>query len=164
MPPSPNLTTASIILVAAWLLVMGLARRSVWQIALISLPGTILHELSHFILGILLFARPVSVNMIPRRQGNGWQLGSIAFSGLNVINAVPVAYAPLLLVGLAWVLFERWTMPVFQSGDYLAWVLSGYVVACALFSCLPSPTDIRVGGLSLFVWGAVCFGVWLLWH
>jgi hypothetical protein len=156
--------TASIVLVASWLVVMRLARRSAWQIALISLPGTALHELCHFLLGTILMAKPVSVGLIPKRKGNGWQLGAVEFAGLNIINAAPVAYAPLLLVGLAWVLFDRWMMPVLQAGDYPVWVLSGYVIACALFSCLPSPTDIRAGGLSPLVWAAVCYGAWWLRH
>ncbi|MGD1074909.1 MAG: hypothetical protein ABR903_02340 [Thermodesulfovibrionales bacterium] len=156
--------TASIVLVAAWLVVMRLARRSAWQIALISLPGTALHELSHFLIGTLLLAKPVSVSLIPKRKGNGWQLGAVEFTGLNIINAAPVTYAPLLLVGLAWLLFDRWMMPVFKAGGYSVWVLSGYAVACALFSCLPSTTDIKASGLSPFAWGAVCYGVWWLCH
>jgi len=172
LPPVPlahrfgvtALMTPSIILVVAWLVVMHIARRSAWQIALVSLPGTALHELCHFLLGGLLMAKPVSVSLIPGRQENGWKLGAVKFTSLNIINAAPVAYAPLLLVGLAWILFDRWMLPVFQAGDYPVWVLSGYAVACALFSCLPSPRDIRVGGLSTFVWGAVCYGVWWLCH
>src|SRR5208282_1833152 len=152
------------VLVAAWLVVMRLARRSAWQIALISLPGTALHELSHFLIGSVLLAKPVSVSLIPKRKGNGWQLGAVEFTGLNIINAAPVAYAPLILVGVAWVLFDRWMLPVFQARDYQVWLLSGYAVACTLFSCLPSPRDIRVGGLSPFAWGAVCYGVWWLCH
>ena len=159
-----DLMMESIVLVIAWLSLMLLARRSAWQIALISLPGTAAHELSHFLVGTLLLAKPVSLNLIPKRQGKSWQLGAVSFSGLNIFNAAPVAYAPLLLVGAAWVLFDRWMLPVFQAGDYPIWVLSGYAVACTLFSCLPSPTDIRVGGLSTFAWGGVCYGFWWLYR
>ncbi len=152
----------SIILIACWLVAMLLSRRSIWQVGIISLPGVALHELSHLTVGTLMLAKAVSVSLVPKRQGDRWQLGSVNFTGINIFNAAPVAYAPLLLVGLAWALLNRWVVPVFNSGNYPLWVLSGYVVACALFSCLPSRQDIRMGGLSTFAWGAVCYGLWWL--
>jgi hypothetical protein len=97
----------SVILVLAWLVVMRSTRSSGWRAALLSIPGTVLHEAAHLFVGLLFFAKPVSINLIPRRRDNHWVLGSVS-ANLNFFNAVPVAFAPLLLIGMAWLLLELW--------------------------------------------------------
>lgn len=152
------------LLVLAWLGLMRGARSSGWQVAAISLPGTMLHEAAHFVVGLLLCAKPVSVSLFPKRDGDSWILGSVGFSNLTLWNAAFVAFAPLLLVGIAWELFGLWMQPAFSAGQYLSWLLSGYVTACALFSCLPSITDLKVGALSALLYGALGYGLWWASH
>ncbi|HJV34908.1 MAG TPA: hypothetical protein VJ604_07565, partial [Geomonas sp.] len=68
-----------------------------WQISWL-LPGTILHELSHLLLGAVTGGRPVGFSIIPRRAGQGrWVLGSVTISRPGVISALPSALAPLAL-------------------------------------------------------------------
>jgi hypothetical protein len=153
----------SIILVLAWLLILGLARRQFFHIALLGFPGVVLHELMHLVVGVVLLAKPTSMNLIPRRQGNAWLFGSVSFAGLNTFNAAPVAYAPLLLLGVAWLLFYHWMLPLFDAQHYLIWIVSGYVIGCAIFYSAPSITDMKVGGWSTVFWGVVVTGGWWLW-
>jgi hypothetical protein len=51
-------------------------RDSMWRVALLSLPGTIAHELTHLIVGLLLHAQPHGFSVWPRPRGNAWTLGS----------------------------------------------------------------------------------------
>jgi len=134
----------SIALAAAWFALLRGARSSRWRVALLSIAGTIGHEMMHAAVGWALNAKPVSFSIFPRRNGDTWILGSVTFRNLNIWNSAPVAFAPLLL-----------------AGSYGTWLLSGYVVACCLFACLPSPDDIRIGALSGFMYGALGYGLWL---
>ena len=44
---------------------------------LFTLAGTICHELAHFVAAKLTGARPAAFTVIPRRVGQGWELGSV---------------------------------------------------------------------------------------
>ena len=153
----------SITLLVLWLMLLLLAQKQFFHIALIGFPGVLMHESMHLIVGLVLLAKPVSFNLIPHRTANSWQFGSVSFRGLNLFNAAPVAYAPLLLLGIAWLLFNHWMLPMFLAQRYLEWLLSGYLIACALFSSLPSTTDIKVGGRSTLCWAVIGIGGWWFW-
>ena len=157
-------TLASAVLILTWLGVMRSTRYSKWQLAMISLPGTVMHEALHGVVGLVLFAKPKSFSIFPRRQGNTWVLGSGGFTNLNIWNAAPVAFAPLLMLGIGWLLYLNWMLPTFMMANYLIWVASGYVTACALFSCIPSSTDIKAGAVSGLMYGSIGFGVWHVVH
>ena len=155
---------ASAALILTWLIVMRSTRYSKWQIALISLPGTFMHELLHGLVGLVLFAKPRSFSIFPKRQGDTWVLGSVGFANLTIWNAAPVAFAPFLMLGIGAPLFQYGMLPSFLRADYWMWVACGYGVACSLFSCLPSATDFEVGGLSGVMYGGIGFGVWYFVH
>lgn len=157
-------TLPSLLLILAWLGVMRSTRYSRWQVAVISLPGTFMHELLHGLVGFLLFAKPRSFSIFPKRQGNTWMLGSVGFTNLNIWNSAPVAFAPLVMIGIGWLLYEHWMLPTFMMANYLIWVASGYVTACTFFSCIPSTTDIKAGAVSGLMYGSVGFGLWHFAH
>ena len=149
---------ASGLLILAWLVVMRSTRSSKWQLAMISLPGTVTHEALHGMVGLLLFAKPKSFSIFPKRQGNTWVLASVGFTNLNIWNAAPVAFAPLLMLGIGWLLYERWMLPTFLLADYWIWLSSGYVTACCFFPAfrqrptsklVPSPDSCT----AVSVWG-----------
>lgn len=157
-------TLPSLLLILAWLGVMRSTRSSGWWVAVISLPGTVLHEALHGMVGLVLFAKPKSFSIFPKRQGNTWVLGSVGFANLNIWNAAPVAFAPLLMLAIGWLLYVNWMLPTFMVANYWIWVASGYVTACAFFSCIPSTTDIKVGAISGLMYGGIGFGVWHFAH
>ncbi|MBF0359248.1 MAG: hypothetical protein HQL70_11650, partial [Magnetococcales bacterium] len=79
------------------------AANSRFSISFINLFGTFCHELAHLIVGFLLLAKPNKFSLWPTRQaGGGFVLGSVSFSNLRFFNAIPTAFAPLLLVILAY--------------------------------------------------------------
>ena len=49
-------------------------------------------EAVHGLVGLLLFAKPRSFSIVPKRQGDTWVLGSVGFTNLNIWNAAPVAF------------------------------------------------------------------------
>lgn len=152
----------TILIVLCWLEGLRRARRSAWGAALLSIVGTVLHEMAHLLVGALMLARPTSFSIFPKRTASGWVLGSVGFRNLNILNAGPVAFAPLLLAGVTWAAYAFWAQPAFSAGNYLSWLLSGYVMAVSLFSSIPSATDIRLGARSGLLYGAIGYGLWVL--
>ena len=65
---------------------------------LLTVSGTICHELAHFIVGWATGAAPAHLTVIPRRQGRHWQLGAVTLTRVRWFNAAPAALAPLLIV------------------------------------------------------------------
>jgi hypothetical protein len=122
----------------------------------VSICRALARQFVHALVGWLVGARPTSFSIIPKRQKNGWLLGSVGFRNLNIWNAAPAAFAPLLLAWVGWLVFAHWMQPAFHGHQYLSWLLAGYVAAVALFSCVPSSIDIRMGASSALMYCAVC--------
>src|SRR5579871_2513217 len=123
------------------LLLMHLSRRAgLWLFALVVFPGTALHELSHWLVALILGARPTFPSLVPHRVGNVWQLGEVRFRPGH-LRAMFVALAPLLLAPLAlW-----WTLAFVVPAAWPWWyLLHVWIAAGLLYSCLPSRTDLRL--------------------
>lgn len=164
MPTFESDYIPSLVVIGAWFALLRALRFSGYGIAFLSLAGTSLHELAHYLVGLVLGAKPEAVNLFPRRREDRWVLGSVSFANLNIWNSAFVAFAPLLLVGVSLLVFEFWMYPAYLGAHYLSWCAAGYVAACALFACVPSSTDIKVGALSALMYGAVGYGLWYAAH
>ena len=102
-----NLTSDRFFLILAVIVLSSLkhsAYKSMWLTMLINLPGTILHECAHLIVGFLLNARPVSFSLFPKKAGDNYVTGQVGFSNLKFYNALPTSLAPLLLLVFAFLL------------------------------------------------------------
>jgi hypothetical protein len=153
-----------LLLVVAMLLGQRMARSGgIVAIALVRLPGVILHELAHLLAGTLLRAGPAGFSLVPRHRGNGrWTLGSVSFRRVTAVNAVPVALAPLGLLPLALLLGRHWFA---WFPPTLTTTLLLYATACLLAgNALPSRQDLRVAAnwRSLLLYGSLGGAVWYL--
>ncbi len=97
--------TIGLFAVLFWV-VQNALKRFVRLWALLTLPATILHELAHTLVGLVLAAGPRSINIWPRRvSASSWRLGYVAFQRLRWWNGGAVALAPLiwllLILGIA---------------------------------------------------------------
>ena len=135
--------TADVAFVVASLVVVLAARRWVLLYALLVLPGTVLHELAHWLVGLVTGARPGALHLVPVRQPgrSTWTLGAVGFRRVHWLNAVPVALAPLLLLPAAIGLFL-----LARASDPATWQhwASLYAATVAMVCCLPSPADWRL--------------------
>ena len=103
-------------------------RRTPRFFSLISLPGTVGHELLHFLVGTLTLAKPVKVSLIPKFHRDGSAtLGFVMFSNIRWYNALWVGFAPLLALPAAvWLVYYRSAQIPPLSWRELAW---SYVAA-----------------------------------
>lgn len=109
---------------------------------LLTAPGTLCHELAHFGVGLLSNAEPVGINMIPRRRGRIWELGSVTFANLRWYNAAPAALAPLLVLLVPLAVAAWRTGPGWRFGP-LDLALAP-LLASQFLSFWPSPVDWRL--------------------
>lgn len=107
---------------------------SFWFVAL---PGTIVHESLHWLVGKLLGARPYNFSVVPQYGADHVTYGSVSFESFNTFNAAPTALAPLLGIPLALVIwpYAQNLDTVWQKG-LVIWCL-GAVIA----QSLPSQAD-----------------------
>jgi len=152
---------ASVVLVVVFAAGLRAVRDSFWRVALLSLPGTIAHELAHLVVGYALGARPQRFSLWPRREGNRWILGFVTFGNLNVLNAAPVALAPLALLPLALLCFRHVLVPLWESRELVWWVAGGYLTAAVFLASLPSVGDWKIGARSTVLYAAIAVVAWL---
>lgn len=132
------LTSVSAIAIALhWL------RRMPRFFSLLSLPGTIGHEVLHFLVGTLTLAKPIKASLLPAFHRDGsTTLGYVMFANIRWYNAVFVGLAPLLALpfALALVHHRSTQVPPWEWTE-LAW---GYLAANLAYSCTPSRADIAL--------------------
>jgi hypothetical protein len=159
--PSPAQWAFLAALVAMLGLLHG-ARRCFWVFTLLVLPGTLAHEGCHLLLGLLLNGQPARFNLLPRREGRGWELGSVSFRHLTWYNAFFIGMAPLLLLPAAYGLL-RWRLggqPVFGWPEALAI----FVIANLVYAALPSWQDCKLAARSPVGWLLLAGGAAWAWH
>jgi hypothetical protein len=95
---SVPLWTAALFAALFWL-IQFLLRHHVRLWAALCLPATLLHELAHGVVGLVLMAQPTQFNLWPKRVSqSAWRLGYVGFNRLRWWNAGAVGLAPLLWV------------------------------------------------------------------
>lgn len=135
------LSIADVACILVALAVIRLGRHAgMWIYALVALPGTLAHELAHYIVALVLFAHPRFPSLIPiRMERGGWQLGSVAFRA-NFARALPIAMAPFALAPLAlW-----WAGTFLHAAPWPLYGLHAWLVAAMITASIPSRADFRL--------------------
>lgn len=141
-----SLADVAYVLVA--MLVIRMSRYAgMWIYALVALPGTLAHELAHFIVALVLFAHPRFPSLIPiRMERGGWRLGSVAFRS-DYARALPIAMAPFALAPLAlW-----WAGTFLHAASWPLYGLHVWLVAAMMTASVPSMADFKLALPALIV-------------
>src|SRR5690349_19261760 len=77
----------------AMLIIRACRHAGIWIYAMVALPGTLAHELAHFVVAFVLGAQPSLPSVRPIRTERGWRLGSVTFR-VGYARALPIALAP----------------------------------------------------------------------
>jgi hypothetical protein len=127
----------------------------------LTVAGTICHELAHFFVGLVTGARPSSLTILPRRVGRHWELGSVTLLHVRWYNAAPAALAPFLIVTLPLAVAWWRTRPgwAFEPTD----LAIAFALAPQLLSFWPSPLDWRVAARS-WPWLPILGAALCLWQ
>lgn len=136
-------------------ILLGVFARHPLVYALVTFPGTLIHELQHFVVGLVLNARPASFTLIPSKtpDGSGWTLGSVGFYNIRWYNAFFVSMAPLITPIVLSAMFtpnvNGWNI---RTEDLTYWAWAGPIYA----GCIPSGVDFR---MSLKSWPLFAMGL-----
>lgn len=147
----------ALVAAAALFLIRVGSHLGMWPYAIIALPGTLAHELAHYLTALLLGARPTFPSLVPQRTAFGWRLGSVAFRA-GPLRSLPIALAPLLLLPLAgW-----WLLHMMLGSPWPVHAVHAWIVGALLSACLPSSADFRIALPALAVILLLLLGWWLL--
>lgn len=70
---------------------------SIGLYSLIFLPGTLIHEMSHFLVATILFVRTGQIRLFPHIIDNEIRLGSVAIGGTDPIRRLLIGIAPVII-------------------------------------------------------------------
>lgn len=129
--------------------------RSMWMCSLVNIPGTILHELMHYLVGLFLNARPCNFTVFPRRGEDGnYVMGSVGFRNVTFYNAVPSSMAPLILLPLGFYI-NRYFLPQMVP-SFLNYILYVLLQTIIIENAVPSGADFRVA--KMYIVGVLMYG------
>lgn len=146
--------------VMAGVLLLYALRRHMFIFSLAALPGTLLHELLHFIAGLASLGRPTGFSVIPRRVAHGYILGSVRFAQVRWYNAWCIGLAPLLLLPMALFLLV-WRVQGLH-GFSPAELLWTYLLATLIYASLPSWPDIKIAASSFWLLAFIAAVYWIV--
>ena len=119
-------------------------------------PGTVVHELLHYTVGLVLLAQPCNLSVIPKpRTEHGQELGRVDFQNIGWWNALPTGMAPLLGLPIALV-----ASSLFQFTPTITGFLGAWIIASIISQCWPSRTDFSVAfenKVGLVFWAGVAY-------
>ena len=122
-----------------FLLLRASMRLGMWPYALLALPGTVAHELSHYTVALLLGASPSFPSLLPERSERGWRLGSVAFRA-GLLRSVPIVLAPLALLPIA----LAWAVVFLPAAPWPMRLLHLWLISALAYASLPSRADLRI--------------------
>lgn len=129
--------------------------RSMWLSSMVNVPGTILHEMMHYVVGLFLNARPCNFTIFPKRDVDGnYVMGSVGFRNVTFYNAIPASMAPLLLLFIGFYI-NRYLLPLMPP-SFINYVLYVLLQTIIIENAMPSRADFQVAGM-YFV-GVVMYG------
>lgn len=135
--------------VAGAVLLLQLLQRHVLIFCIVALPGTIAHELSHYVVGWITHGKPRSFSIVPRRHGNAYILGAVTLANVRWYNGLFIGLSPLMLIPAA-VLLIQWriaTTYVNIISDEIIW---GYFAATLINGGVLSRQDIKIAMTSIW--------------
>ena len=122
----------------------------IWS--LIFLPGTVIHELSHFFFAILTGARTGKIEILPQFLEEDWEdesrgrsvaLGYVQTQKLNPVQGFLVGTAPFIVGLILLVWLSSLLRQSYLSQNIYLFLLQGYLFFTLSNSFFPSWSDIR---------------------
>ena len=140
-------------------------RLVIWAMAILFLPGTIMHELAHYVAAKLLFVKTGAITLTPRPMGNGAiRMGSVAIAKTDPLRRFLIGVAPVyggmaILFMVLW-----WSQQTLWPASWAEWAILGYIVFQITNSMFASSKDME-GATGLFILIALLAGLlyWLRW-
>ncbi|MFA5136060.1 MAG: hypothetical protein WC489_01565 [Patescibacteria group bacterium] len=112
-----------------------------WFFALVFLPGTVLHEVSHFIVAVILFLPVGEVRIMPEWHHNQMRFGSVTYGKSDVVRPILVGVAPFF--GALFVYWFIGAFRLFPSEYMIINMIMGYFLFTVSATMFSSSQDLR---------------------
>jgi len=135
----------------------------IWITALLYLPGTILHEISHYFFALLLAMNPEEVSILPHIEKDHIRLGHVLYRRhiSDVVRPIIVGIAPFFgAIGILWVIQS---FHLFPSQLWWQTCLFGYLILAITANMFSSKQDLvdlvyiipifLIGGAIVYIFG-----------
>lgn len=136
---------------------------NIWLTALVNIPGTIFHELAHFIIGMIFNARPVKISILPKKNPDGgYTIGSVSFANLTFYNAIPACLAPLLLLPFAYFVDKFLAPHIIPT--FLNYIIYVVLQTIIIENAIPSKKDLELAfskGVGVLLYTTIGVAVFL---
>ena len=110
-------------------------------LSLIYFPGTILHEIAHFLTALVTGLKVANINIFPTFQENTIRLGEVHFEKKDFVRSILVGVAPFFF-GLGFFIFLSY-FKLFPSQTVLSNILFGYLVFSVSSTMFSSKEDLE---------------------
>lgn len=114
----------------------------IWLMALFYLPGTILHEISHYFFALILAMHPEEVSIFPHIDKNHIRLGHVVYRKRpgDIIRPIVVGVAPFFgAIATLWTI-ERFNL--FPGNVWWHTLLFGYLILAITANMFSSKQDL----------------------
>lgn len=109
-------------------------------VSLFFLPGTIVHEIGHFLAATILMLQVYEVKIFPERQKNQIKLGSVLYEKKDIFRGILVGIAPIFFA-----FFFFWFLAqfkLFPTKGLLSNLFLGYVIFTVSSTMFSSKQDL----------------------
>lgn len=122
---------------------MADSKKSIFRMWIIYLFGTFFHELAHFSVGLMTFAFPYKISIIPIQSEDkqGYLMGHVKFINLKYYNVFVVSLAPLILIPISYFIYGNFF--TYFSDTIINFFIYIYIIVSLLFSSIPSNIDFK---------------------
>lgn len=114
---------------------------AVWIISFLFFPGTIIHELSHFIIATSLFLRVRDIEIFPHLERENLKLGRVIYERKDFLRSFFVGISPLFFGTL--VLYLIFYFKFFPSQNLIYNLFFGYLIFSISSTMFSSPQDLK---------------------
>lgn len=129
-----------------------------YYIGLLYFPGTLLHELSHFLAAVLLRVPVASFSIMPKVTPTGILFGRVSVQKVDPFRSAIIAIAPLLTGAVTLFVVLNWLQR--NAGLNIVTFLVSYAALCLINMMIPSKQDMKVAlpglmiifGLAVFIY------------
>lgn len=144
--PMENLFTLAIaVLLPLWFVVRKSRLGRSYLMFILAFPGTVIHELLHFTIGLVTGGHPVGFSVLPKKVEGGYVMGQVSFANINDYNALPISMAPLLAPIVLLLTFPMCIEYIGESENViLLSVLYSFVLMSGINECIPSSADFQI--------------------
>ncbi len=112
-------------------------------VALLFFPGTVVHEVAHFLMATILIMRVRDIRLLPEWHGNNLKLGSVLYEKQDALRGIVVGIAPVVAGILIFLFLANWNIHIRNSvAENLIFFYVVFVISTTMFSSKQDLVDL----------------------